>query len=130
MGTLSLVGRRDDPLSGWNRAFEAPGIPSDEPCLPHRHDLMGTAIAQRQERQIVQYPSNLRDLLVVIRASAASAYASDEQGVRHAAVDDQENVGRDEAQFMLAVCAASCSYLLGKERHTVEADGHRAGKSP
>ena len=58
------------------------------------------------------------------------AYASDEQGVRHAAVDDQEHVGREEAQFMMGVCAASCSYLLGKQRHAVEADGRRAGMSP
>lgn len=58
------------------------------------------------------------------------AYASDEQGVRHAAVDDQEHVGREEAQFMMGVCAASCSYLLGKQRDAVAADGRRAGKSP
>ena len=57
------------------------------------------------------------------------AYASDEQGVRHAAVDDQEHVGREEAQFMLGVCAASCSYLLGKHRDS-EADGCVGGKSP
>lgn len=47
-------------------------------------------------------------------------YASDEQGVRHAAVDDQEHVGREEAQFMMGVCAASCSYLLGKQHHSGE----------
>ena len=58
------------------------------------------------------------------------AYTSDEQGVRHAAVDDQEHVGREEAQFMMGVCAASCSYLLGKQRHAVEADGRRAGNNP
>ena len=57
------------------------------------------------------------------------AYASDEQGVRHAAVDDQEHVGREEAQFMLGVCAASCSYLLGKRRDS-EADGYVGGKRP
>lgn len=48
------------------------------------------------------------------------AYASDEQGVRHAAVDNQEHVGREEAQFMIGVCAASCSYLLGKRRDSGE----------
>ena len=58
------------------------------------------------------------------------AYTSDEQGVRHAAVDDREHVGREEAQFMMGVCAASCSYVMGKQRDAVEADGRRAGKSP
>ena len=55
------------------------------------------------------------------------AYASDEQGVRHAAKDDQEHVGRAEAQFMLGSCAASCSYLLSKQRDAVQADRNRGG---
>lgn len=48
------------------------------------------------------------------------AYASNAQGVRHAAVQDDEHVGRQEAQFMIGVCAASCSYLLGKQRDSGE----------
>lgn len=51
------------------------------------------------------------------------AYASDEQGVRHAAEDDREHVGREEAQFMLSACAASCSYLLGKQRKSANVSG-------
>ena len=58
------------------------------------------------------------------------AYASDEQGVRHAAVDDQEHVGREEAQFLMGVCAASCSYLLGKQHDAIEGDRRRAGNNP
>lgn len=54
------------------------------------------------------------------------AYASDEQGVRHAAVDNLQHVGREEAQFMIGVCAASCSYLLGKQRDSGEdLDGNK-----
>ncbi len=41
-----------------------------------------------------------------------------------------ESVCRDEAQFMMGVCAASCSCLLGKQRQAVGADVRRAGDHP
>ena len=60
-------------------------------------------------------------LLVVL--DKLYGYASAEQGVRHAAKDDREHVGREEAQFMLVACAAACSYLLGKQRESANASG-------
>ena len=48
-------------------------------------------------------------------------YTSDEQGVRHALLDQpQAKVGRDEAVFMLGACASFASYLWRK---------HAAGES-
>ena len=45
-------------------------------------------------------------------------YTSDEQGIRHALIDNpQPNVGQDEAVFMLGACASFSSYLARK-RHT------------
>ena len=44
------------------------------------------------------------------------AYASDAQGVRHAATDGGPHVRQAEAQLMLATYAAACSYLLGMAR--------------
>ena len=41
-------------------------------------------------------------------------YASNEQGIRHSSGDGHENVGLEEAAFMLSACAASCSYLWRK----------------
>lgn len=42
-------------------------------------------------------------------------YTSDEQGIRHALIDNQQaNVGQDEAIFMLGACAAFSSYLARK----------------
>ena len=42
-------------------------------------------------------------------------YTSDEQGIRHALLDDaQSRAGKDEALFMLSACAAFCSFLLRK----------------
>ena len=42
-------------------------------------------------------------------------YTSDEEGVRHSLSDqDQPNVGRDEAVFMLGACASFASYLWRK----------------
>ena len=44
-------------------------------------------------------------------------YTSDEDGVRHALLEDSASpVGRDEAVFMLGACASFVSYLLSKSR--------------
>lgn len=44
-------------------------------------------------------------------------YTSDEQGIRHALIDNpQPNVGQDEAVFMLGACASFSSYLARKHR--------------
>ena len=43
------------------------------------------------------------------------AYTSDDQGIRHALVDQPDaRVGQDEAVFMLGACAAFASYLWRK----------------
>ena len=42
-------------------------------------------------------------------------YTSDEQGIRHALLDQADaRVGRDEAVFMLGACASFASYLWRK----------------
>ena len=44
-------------------------------------------------------------------------YTSDEQGLRHALVDqDAANVGLDEALFMFGACASFAAYLTEKHR--------------
>ena len=44
-------------------------------------------------------------------------YTSDEQGIRHALIDNpQANVGQDEAVFMLGACASFSSYLARKQQ--------------
>ena len=44
-------------------------------------------------------------------------YTSDEQGIRHALIENpQPNVGQDEALFMLGACASFSSYLARKRR--------------
>lgn len=46
-------------------------------------------------------------------------YTSDEQGIRHALIDEPESpAGRDEALFMLGACASFASYLW--RRHQAE----------
>lgn len=46
-------------------------------------------------------------------------YTSNEQGIRHALIDNQQaNVGQDEAVFMLGACAAFSSYLARKHRQS------------
>jgi hypothetical protein len=49
--------------------------------------------------------------------TALYAYTSDEQGIRHALVDDgTANVDEADALFMLGACAAFVSYLINKAR--------------
>ena len=44
-------------------------------------------------------------------------FTSDEQGIRHALIDNsQPNVGQDEAVFMLGACASFSSYLARKHQ--------------
>ena len=45
-------------------------------------------------------------------------YTSDEDGVRHAEVFGNANVGQDEAVFMLGACASFSSYLARKHRRS------------
>ena len=47
-------------------------------------------------------------------------FTSDEQGIRHALIDNpQADVGLDEAVFMLGACASFSSYLARKHRRSV-----------
>ena len=46
--------------------------------------------------------------------SALYGYTSDEPGVRHSLLEDESQVTRDEAIFMIGACAAFCSYLWRK----------------
>ena len=49
--------------------------------------------------------------------SSLYGYTSNEQGIRHALLDqDNANVGMDEAVFMLGACASFCSYLWRKHK--------------
>lgn len=50
----------------------------------------------------------LRDGLVKLYG-----YASDEDGVRHGALEDSK-VGFDEAKFMVVLCSAASHLLIGK----------------
>ena len=46
-------------------------------------------------------------------------FTSDEQGIRHALIENpQANVGQDEAVFMLGACASFSSYLARKHRRS------------
>lgn len=45
---------------------------------------------------------------------ALYGYTSDEDGVRHASMEDESKVTQDEAVYMIGACAAFCSYLWRK----------------
>lgn len=47
--------------------------------------------------------------------NALYGYANDENGIRHALLDDQAKVDETDAVFMLGACAAFVSYLVARE---------------
>ena len=44
------------------------------------------------------------------------AYTSDEKGIRHALLEEQANVDRDDAVFMFRACTSFAAYLVNKAR--------------
>ena len=58
-------------------------------------------------------------------------WTSDEDDVRHGAgtVDGGTEVDREEAVFMIGVCASFCSYLLGKQRKLAESSSPSRSRS-
>ena len=74
---------------------------------PDSADTLGKALAALERQQ---------DLHGALKSGLSSlyGYASDEPGVRHALLEDESKVTRDEAIFMIGACAAFCSYLWRK----------------
>ena len=69
---------------------------------------LGPALASLEKRQKL-HPALKKAF------SSLYGYTSDEEGVRHALLDqDAANVGIDEAVFMLGACASFASYLWRK----------------
>lgn len=43
-------------------------------------------------------------------------YTSDEGGIRHAIIENDQNIGFDEAKYTLVACSAFVNYLISKAR--------------
>ena len=70
---------------------------------------LSEALKVLSEKRLLEHPA-LRDGFNKIYG-----YTNDEQGIRHALLDDDKsNVGREEAVFMLGACASFASYLCRK----------------
>ena len=82
---------------------------------PNASGTLGPALASLEKHQAL-HPALKGAFLKLY------GYTSDEQGVRHALLDQSSaNVGMDEAVFMLGACASFASYLWRK---------HAVGASP
>ncbi len=70
---------------------------------------LSEALKVLSEKRLLEHPA-LRDGFNKIYG-----YTNDEQGIRHALLDDDKsNVGQEEAVFMLGACASFASYLCRK----------------
>ena len=74
---------------------------------PEKAGTLGTALAMLEQQERLH--GSLKKGF-----SALYGYASDEQGIRHALLDDESKVTQDEAIYMIGACAAFCSYLWRK----------------
>lgn len=74
---------------------------------PGDADTLGEALAALEQQQ---------GLHAALKRSfgALYGYTSDEQGIRHALLEDESRVTQDEAVYMIGACAAFCSYLWRK----------------
>ena len=70
---------------------------------------LGAALNELRRDGLLEHPALEQGLAKLY------GYTSDEQGVRHSLLDqNQSNVGQDEAVFMLGACASFASYLWRK----------------
>lgn len=87
---------------------------------PEGDQTLRTALAS-MEKQGALHPS-LKEAFIRLYG-----YTSDEQGIRHALLDqDAADVGMDEAVFMLGACASFASYL-SRKRAALNQFGERNG---
>ena len=68
---------------------------------------LGPAI-NRMEREYGMHPA------LASACKKLYGYTSNEQGIRHAALDDDSKVGQEEAVFLFGACASFASYLAQK----------------
>ncbi|MGB0343091.1 MAG: hypothetical protein ACPGGG_06620 [Parvibaculales bacterium] len=79
---------------------------------------LGDALNPLEEKGIIGH-SALKTAL-----SKLYGYTSDEGGIRHAELDDNDsNIGLHEAMFFYSACAAFAGYLANKERELNRKDG-------
>ena len=71
---------------------------------------LGEALKVLEENRLLEHPA-LREGF-----SKIYGYTNDEQGIRHALLDEEKsNVGQEEAVFMFGACASFASYLSRKQ---------------
>lgn len=78
---------------------------------PKSNNTLGPALDSLERAGVLRHPA-LKDAFKKLYG-----YASDEQGIRHALLDqDAADVGLDEALFMFGACASFTAYLTQKHR--------------
>ena len=89
--------------------------------IGNEHATLSDALKKLKGQHWSVHPAFIKAL------GALYGWTSDEPGVRHAATDEMDKVGKAEAIFMLGACASFCTYLLEKKRgHCGHAKEQRA----
>ena len=89
----------------------------------HAVESVACVIAQKENTTLGKALDSLERAKLLKHAALKEAfkklysYASDEEGIRHALLDqDSPDVGLDEAVFMFGACASFAAYLVNKHR--------------
>ncbi|CAN7655076.1 hypothetical protein LJR153_005066 [Paenibacillus sp. LjRoot153] len=69
---------------------------------------LGEGLKKLEENDVKLHPA-LKDSF-----NKLYGYTSDEKGIRHGLVDDDNQLNFDDAKFMLVSCSAFCNYLISK----------------
>lgn len=71
-------------------------------------NTLGDALKSLERKGLVVHPA-LKEAFQKLYA-----YSNDEQGIRHALLEDEAKVGLDEALFMFGACASFAAFLVAK----------------
>lgn len=71
-------------------------------------NTLNDALRSLDKKGLVVHPA------LTIAFQKLYAYSSDEQGIRHALLESETNVGLDEAMFMFGTCASFTAFLVAK----------------
>ena len=78
---------------------------------PEAKNTLGPALKSLKKAGVINHPA------LIEAFSKLYGYTNDEQGIRHALLNnDSPDVGLDEAMFMFGACASFAAYLVNKHR--------------
>ena len=132
LGLKGVTAHLDTALAALSQKRE----PDYRTSIKESISAVESAVSKIMGRPAAGLADAMKDIVAMIPMHPALAqgfiklygYTSNEEGVRHAILDDPDRVGYDEAKFMLVACSAFVNFLISKANAAgVEVGGHSRG---